>query len=79
MKNKRDWVKIIAMILAILFFLLYVGTEWGARFIIEEQQKICKDELTTLHNNWLQTKTTILNCYENNLATCNYNEPNLRS
>lgn len=71
--KKRDWVKIIAIILAILFLITTILSNIGGNILITE----CQNNLNDLHYKWQQAYTTAMNCYENNLPSCRVNIPNL--
>ena len=71
MGNKTDWAKIIAIVLAVLFLLMWI---LGIGYSVEG---ICETQLKDLHYKWQQTHNTVLNCYENDLSTCNYLVPTL--
>ena len=64
MAIKKDWVKIIAIVLTVLFFLLLVLTNKGAEYLVEE----CEDRDLM----WQQAVSTLRNCFDNDLAACNY-------
>lgn len=71
MTKKTDWVKIIAIVLAIYFFVLWAINS----FAFEVLEIRCQDEMQDLHYQWENTRMTLVNCYENNLETCKYSIP----
>ena len=103
---KRDRVKIIAIVLAIVFFLFWIiGTTTNTSEINDLTNKYndlyanckassdvsnsltnlsvqvlvatCKASLNNLDSQWQSSFNTLLNCYKNSVASCDYTTPTL--
>ena len=93
MSEKRDLVKIIAIILAILFFILWIISAYQTSFVTQTNQDvsevckvslqntvtICQSQLNNLQNQWLASFDTLLNCYKNSVSECQYRIPTLNT
>ncbi len=102
MDKKRDWVKIIAIVLAILFFIFWIITGFNSETQEQTNQDIsiicnqainntaliCKQSIDnndmlwytnykSLHFQWQNTFNTLLNCYKNNIPSCDYSLPQI--
>lgn len=78
MARKTDWVKIIAIILAILFFIfwrtsVYISDSYF--YECEEQSEEWEEAYNQLYSDWQDAYTTLNNCYQNGLSVCNVNVP----
>ena len=70
MTKQTDWIKIIAIILAILFFMLWV---------INVSKNIgCEDTINELHSQWQYAYNTLNNCYKNSIPSCTVDIPILK-
>jgi hypothetical protein len=106
MENKRDWVKIVAIILAVAFFVFWImgttinsnenellkqkydelyktcqasaeASNTATNQSVELLTSVCKVALMNLNSQWQSSFSTLLNCYKNNIPTCEYSTPAL--
>ena len=97
MAQKRDWIKIIAIGLAILFFIFWIISSNNNSYANQTNQDLvvicnasiqsavtiiasaCKSQLINLQNQCELSLDTVLNCYTNNIAKCDYHTPILNT
>ncbi len=77
MTKRKDWVKRIAIILAIVFFIMWVVNILNNFTEIQTFDK-CETNIKELHTQWQYAYNTLNNCYENNMPSCTVNIPTLK-
>ncbi len=70
MTKKTDWVKRVSIVLAVLFFIMWMLNVFSN---ITEQSvlKECQDSRMQLHKDWQSAYNTLNNCFQNDLSSCN--------
>ncbi|MEK6917883.1 MAG: hypothetical protein AABW51_02945 [Nanoarchaeota archaeon] len=91
MGEKRDWVKTIAIILAIVFFIFWLITSYDStnqqqttqdvaticNTSIQNTIDVCQMQYQNLHTQWQIAFASLKNCYEQGSPECNYIVPTL--
>lgn len=75
--KKSDWIKWVAIILAILFFIMWILNIASNSYEIQ-QMKDYENKIKDLHNKWTYAYNTLNNCYKNNMPSCEVDIPYLR-
>ncbi len=84
MQQKMDWVKTIAIALAVLFFILWIiNVGNNAQEVnvnscnaeIIQLHNSCNAEIRQVFNSWQYAYNTLHNCYTNSMPSCDINVP----